>query len=187
MTGRVFFEEVIRENLNIGRPSQPELIFDHRVNKRTPVRFQIRVITEGVVPSLRCDFKSTRIKHYHKEGRALRMENTINNTRDLGIGKLLKNLTVLRQIGFQANRRLVDPPKVSHDCSIWEDAFDKVRPIEVEGQRAAGLRFGDRRVQALSQSWSCSVSNSVGLPIRKYEHYWRNCWDLIQLTISSQG
>jgi hypothetical protein len=39
---------------------------------------------------------------------------------------------------------------VSHDCSIGEDAFDKVvRPIEVAGQRAAGLRFGDPRVQAL--------------------------------------
>ena len=150
VTGRVFFEEVIRENLDIGRPSQVQLIFDRRVNKKTPGRFRTRVITEGVVPSLHCDYKSTRIKQYHKEGRALRTETTINNTRDFGIGKLLKNLPALRQIGFQANRRLLDVQKVSHDCSIGEDAFDKVvRPIKVEGQRAAGLRFGDHRVQAL--------------------------------------
>ena len=39
---------------------------------------------------------------------------------------------------------------MSHDCSIGEDAFDQVvRPIEVEGQRASALRFGDARVQAL--------------------------------------
>ncbi len=30
--GRVFFEEVIREDLDIGRPSQVQLIFDRRVN-----------------------------------------------------------------------------------------------------------------------------------------------------------
>jgi len=150
VTGRVFFEEVIRENLDIGRPSQVQLIFDQRVNKKTPGRFRTRVITNGVVPSLHVDYKNTRVKQYHKEGRALRTETTINNTRDFGIGKLLKNLPELRQVGFQANRRLLDVQKVSHDCSIGEDAFDKVvRPIEVDGQRAAALRFGDQRVQAL--------------------------------------
>ena len=74
VTGRVFFEEVIRENLDIGRPSQVQLIFDRRVSKKTPGRFRTRVITEGVVPSLHVDYKATRIKQYHKEGRALRTE-----------------------------------------------------------------------------------------------------------------
>jgi hypothetical protein len=150
VTGRVFFEEVIRENLDIGRPSQVQLIFDRRVLKRTPGRFRTRVITEGVIPSLHVDYKNTRIKQYHKEGRALRTETTINNTRDFGIGKLLKNLPALRQIGFRANRRLLDVQKISHDCAIGEDAFHQVvRPVEVDGQRASALRFGDERVQAL--------------------------------------
>src|SRR5215208_1569759 len=150
VTGRVFFEEVIRENLDIGRPGQVQLIFDRRVSRRTPGRFRTRVITDGVVPSLHVDYKNTRIKQYHKEGRALRTETTINNTRDFAIGKQLKNLPALRQIGFQSNRRLLEVQKISHDCAIGEDAFDKVvRPIEVDGQRAAALRFGDQRVQAL--------------------------------------
>ena len=150
VTGRVFFEEVIRENLDIGRPGQVQLIFDRRVTTRTPGRFRTRVITDGVVPSLHVDYKNTRIKQYHKEGRALRTETTINNTRDFGIGKLLKNLPALRQIGFRANRRLLDVQRVSHDCAVGEDAFDRVvRPAEVKGQRASALRFGDKRVQAL--------------------------------------
>ncbi|MGH8564034.1 MAG: hypothetical protein ACREXW_08045 [Gammaproteobacteria bacterium] len=75
---------------------------------------------------------------------------TINNTRDFGIGKQLKNLPALRQIGFKANRRLLDVQTISHDCSIGEEAFEKVvRPIEVEGQRASALRCGEGRVQAL--------------------------------------
>jgi hypothetical protein len=150
VTGRVFFEEVIRENLDIGRPGQVQLIFDRRVSRRTPGRFRTRVITDGVVPSLHVDYKHTRIKQYHKEGRALRTETTINNSRDFGIGKQLKNLPALRQIGFQANRRLLEVQKISHDCAIGEDAFTEVvSPIEVNGQRAAALRFGDARVQAL--------------------------------------
>ena len=150
VTGRIFFEEVIRENLDIGRPSQVQLIFDRRVTRTTPGRFRTRVITDGVIPSLHIDYKNTRIKQYHKEGRALRTETTINNTRDFGIGKLLKNLPALRQIGFRANRRLLDVQKISHDCAIGEDAFNRVvRPIEVDGQRASALRFGDERVQAL--------------------------------------
>ena len=150
LTGRIFFEEVIRENLDIGRPSQVQLIFDRRISSRTPGKFRTRVITDGVVPSLHVDYKNSRIKQYHKEGRALRTETTINNTRDFGIGKLLKNLPALRQVGFQANRRLLDVQTVSHDCSIGEDAFERVvRPIEVDGQRASALRFDDARVQAL--------------------------------------
>jgi hypothetical protein len=150
VTGRVFFEEVMRENLDLGRPSQVQLIFDRRVSRRTPGRFRTRVVTEGVVPSLHIDYKNTRIKQYHKEGRALRTETTINNTRDFSIGKRLKNLPALRHIGFRANRRLLDVQKISHDCSIGEDTFNQVvRPIEVAGQRASALPFGDHRVQAL--------------------------------------
>ena len=108
------------------------------------------MITDGVIPSLHVDYKNTRIKQYHKEGRALRTETTINNTRDFGIGKLLKNLPTLRHIGFQTNRRLLEVQRVPHDCAIGEDAFDKlVRPAEVEGQRVSALRFGDKRVQVL--------------------------------------
>jgi hypothetical protein len=149
-SGRVFFEEVIRENLDIGRPDQVQLIFNRRVTKRTPGRFRTRVLTEGVTPSLHIDYKRSRIKQYHKEGRALRTETTINNPRDFDIGKRLSNLPALRRLGFQANRRLLDVQRISQDCAIGEDAFQGINgPVEVDGQRASALRFADRVVQAL--------------------------------------
>src|SRR3989441_3967417 len=153
-TGRVFFEEVIRENLDIGRPDQVQLIFERKIVRKgphpTPGRFRTRVITQGVYPSLHVDYKRTRIKQYHKEGRALRTETTINDTRDFKIGKRLKNLPALRQIGFRANRRLLHVQTLSHDCLLGEDAFQQVnQPRDVSGQRVAGLRFTDPRVQAL--------------------------------------
>lgn len=152
VTGRVFFEEVIRENLDIGRPSQVALIFDRKVSRRTPGRFRTRVITDGVTPSLHVDYKKSRIKQYHKEGEALRTETTINDTRDFAIGRRLENLDDLRKIGFAANRRLIDVQRIGHDCFIGEAAFqDMQKPVTVGDQRAAALRFADPRVQALMQ------------------------------------
>ena len=150
VTGRIFFEEVIRENLDIGRPSQVSLVFDRKVNRRTPGPFRTRVITDGVVPSLHVDYKKTRIKQYHKEGQALRTETTINDTRDFAIGRRIENLELLRKIGFVANRRLLDVQRIGHDCFIGEASFqDMQRPVTVNDQRAAALRFADPRVQAL--------------------------------------
>ena len=150
ISGRVFFEQVIRENLDIGRPDKVQLIFNRRIHRNTPGRFRTRVITQGVAPSLHIDYKNTRIKQYHKQGRALRTETTINNTRDFRIGRRLHNLSALRAIGFQANRRLLDVQKISHDPAIGEDAFRELTgPMEVCGQRTSGLRFGDPTVLAL--------------------------------------
>jgi hypothetical protein len=150
VTGRVFFEEVIRENLDVGRPDQVQLIFDRRVTRQTPGRFRTRVLTDGVVPSLHVDYKHSRIKQYHKEGRALRTETTINDTRDFALGRGLTNLSALRKVGFQANRRLLDVQRLSHDCAIAEGTVERVhRPIIVNGQRVAALRVLDPRVVAL--------------------------------------
>jgi hypothetical protein len=149
-TGRIFFEEVIRENLDLGRPDQVQLIFQRRVKKDTPGRFRTRVLTAGVVPSLHVDYKTTKIKQYHKEGRGLRTETTINNPCDFNIGKRLHNLPALRKIGFQANRRLLDVQQISHDCTIGEEAFRRVNePVVMDGQRASALRFADPQVLAL--------------------------------------
>jgi hypothetical protein len=51
LSGRVFFEDVIRQSLDLGRPDQVALIFECR-SRRTPSHFRTRVITQGVTPSL---------------------------------------------------------------------------------------------------------------------------------------
>jgi len=152
VAGRIFFEEVIRENLDLGRPDNVQLIFERRVSKRTPGRFRTRVITEGVLPSLYVDYKSSRIKQYFKEGQALRTETTINDTYDFGIGRRLENLPALRELGFTANRRLLDVQRASQDCRIGEDVFREVTsPCQVDGQRASALPYGNELVMLLFQ------------------------------------
>jgi hypothetical protein len=153
LTGRLFFEAAIRENLDLGRPEHVQLIFERRITQATPSRFRTRVITEGVTPALHIDYKHSRLKQYHKEGQALRTETTINDTRDFYLGKRLTNLPALQQIGFQANRRLLRVQTLSHDCLLGEDAFQQVnQPRELAGQRVAALRFTDPRAHALLQA-----------------------------------
>jgi hypothetical protein len=151
--GRLFFEQVIRENLDLGRPQEVQLIFNRRINRSTPGRWRTRIVTKDVTPSLNVYYKSARIKQYHKENRALRTETTINNAYDFGIGKRLCNLPKLRAIGFAANRRLLDVERMSHDCMLAETTFQTINsPVAAGDQRASGLRFGDPRVHPLLQA-----------------------------------
>jgi hypothetical protein len=155
VSGRIFFEQVIRDNLDIGRPDQVGLVFERRVisrgRHRTPGRFRTRVITDGVTPSLHVDYKHTTIKAYHKERRALRTETTINNTHDFEIGKRLVNLPALREIGFHANRRLLGVQRLDHDPIIGaRDLHTLTDPVVTDkGTRVPGLRLGQQRSHAL--------------------------------------
>ena len=85
VSGRISFEQVLHDNLDAGRPDHIGLVFGRRIVTRgrrpTPGKFRTRVLTEGVTPSLHVDYKNSKIKQYHKLGRALRTETTINNTR----------------------------------------------------------------------------------------------------------
>jgi hypothetical protein len=147
LSGRVFFDQVIHDNLGIGRPDQVGLIFGRRIVRKgpraTPGRFRTRVITEDVTPSLHVDYKNSKIKQYHKLRKAIRTETTINETRDFGIGKRPTNLPALRQIGFPANRRLLGAQMLSHDPIAGADALAQVTDpvITPAGTRVAGLRL----------------------------------------------
>ncbi|MBO0882874.1 MAG: hypothetical protein J2P17_21570 [Mycobacterium sp.] len=175
VAGRVFFEQVIRDNLDIGRPDQVALIFDRRLTRRgknaTPGRFRTRVITEGVTPSLHVDYKHTRIKQYHKEGRALRTETTINDTTDFGIGKRLTNLPALREIGTHANRRLLCVQTLGHDPITGVDALDTITsPVTTAtGTRVPGLRLAQRRSHAPLQAllmFACQTNGFTNRDLR---------------------
>lgn len=125
---------VIRENLDLGRPKQMQLIFDRSITKATPGPFRTRVITDGVIPSLHLDYKGARIKQYHKEGQALRTETTINNTRDFYLGKSLHNLPVLRKIGVQANGRVLQVQTIAQNSMVAAETLQQLqRPRMVAG------------------------------------------------------
>ena len=151
LRGREFFEEVIRDNLDLGRPDRVQLIFGRRVTKRTPGEFRTRVIQDGVHPSLHIQYKNFDLKQYFKEGRGCRTEGTFRNAGDFGANKGLSNLPYLQKIGRQINRRLLEVERVSHNSGMSGDSIQRVvQPAVTEdGQKAPGLKFGQPRVMAL--------------------------------------
>jgi hypothetical protein len=154
--GRHFFEAVIRENLDLGRPNRVRLLFPLRLTRATPppaFGYRTRVITDGVQPSLHVEYKSSHVKQYFKEQHALRTETTINNPMDFYVRKAIDNLSHLRDLGQQANRKLLEVERLSHHCVLTQDALDRLQQPTVEaGQRVSALRFGDPRVMALCQA-----------------------------------
>lgn len=151
--GRHFFEQVIRDNLDLGRPSRVSLLFPTKLTRRTPAPphgYRTRVITRGVTPSLPVAYKQSHVKPYFKDERALRTETTINNPGDFGVHKGIEHLPYLRARGVQINRQVLEVERVSQQCVLTQAALDRLqRPTVEAGGRAAGLRFGDPRVMAL--------------------------------------
>jgi hypothetical protein len=90
---------------------------------------------------------------YFKEQHALRTETTINNPMDFYVRKGLENLSYLRELGHQVNRKLLEVERVSHHCVLTQEALDRLqRPTVEDGQRVSAVRFGDPRVMALFQA-----------------------------------
>jgi len=183
VSGRIFFEHVIRDNLDIGRAEQVGLIFNRRIQhgrkRPTPSRFRTRVITNGVTPSLHADYKHSSIKQYHKQGRALRTETTINDSSDFGICKGLVNLPALREIGFSANRRLLGVQRLDHDPLLGaQQLHDILGPVVTDtGTKIPGLKLGQARSHALLSALLTFRTHIAGFTNR----------DLRQLTAHLRG
>lgn len=151
LRGREFFEEIIRDNLDLGRPDRVQLIFDRVVTKKTPGQFRTRVIQDGVHPSLHINYKNSHLKQYFKEGRGCRTEGTFRDPGDFGVNKGIANLAYLQKIGREINRRLLEVERVSHNSGLSGDSIQRVvQPTVTEdGEKAPALKFGQPRVMAL--------------------------------------
>ena len=149
--GRALVENIIRDNLDLGRPDRVSLLFERRVTKATPSQFHTRVIQHGVLPSIRIRYKHSALKQYFKDGRGLRTEMMVNNMTDFGFNKGLANFADIVAFGYECNNRLLQQLQLSQDCFL---PLDEVRQLGLpthlnNGQRASALRFADQRVMAL--------------------------------------
>lgn len=151
--GRDWFERVIRDQLTLARPDHVAVVFARKIISTTPGRFQTRVFNRGDQVALQVQYKHSKVKQYFKEGRALRTEMTVNDTRDFGVGRLLTNANwdALVEIGHQVNERLLDAELEA--CACAPDAATLERVVlparTADGLPAPALRFGDPRAQAL--------------------------------------
>lgn len=163
LAARAFFDAVIAENVGLGRPSEVSLVFDRRVQRNTPGQFRTRVVTEGVEPTLSITYKSSRVKQYLKQGRAIRTETVINQPNDVGVQRRVTHLEELRAITKGVNRRILDVQRVATGPDLSASLFEQVAlPYGCDGQRTVALRYGDPRVMALMAALTLSLHHIAG-------------------------
>jgi hypothetical protein len=181
---RAWFEAAIAGHLDLGRPERVSLVVDRRIvnrgKRKTPGRFATEVFTRDVAPQLQIHYKSSKAEAYLKEGRALRVETTVNNPDDFGVHKTLSsdNWRALRRLGAQTNARFLaaigEGQSGLPDLATLEAV---VLPTTHDGQRAPGLRFGEPRVMALLASMAAFAHVVGGLTNRtlraQMEALWR--------------
>jgi hypothetical protein len=150
---RGFFEALIVDNLDLGRPRNVEIIFGRRVRRDTIGTFRTAIDRRdngGVL--LNVFYRHSRIKQYLKDDRAMRIETVCNTPRDLGCHARLRNLDELQAKARACNQRILQAERVGQGCVLASPAFERIaRPtVDAAGRRTPALRFGDPRVMALT-------------------------------------
>ena len=128
---RAFFDALVTDNLDLGRPDNVEIIFDRQVRDRhrRPV-FKTNVITRGTEVTINAFYKHSRIKQYLKDGRALRVETVVNAPGDLGCQRRLHNLDELQARARAVNARLLHTERAGEGCvlRIQSSSGSRTRP-----------------------------------------------------------
>ena len=150
--GRAFFEALVADNLDLGRPEQVELIFGRQdpADRTTTGVFATRVVTRGVDVTVNVGYKHSRIKQYLKDGRALRIETVINDPTTSACSaawSICPNCRP-RPVPSTAACSILNVSVRAVSLRVQPLSGSRNRP-SVDGRRAPALRFGDPRVMAL--------------------------------------
>jgi hypothetical protein len=169
---RAFFDALVTDNLDLGRPDTLEIIFDRQVRagkqRATPGTFKTKVITRGTEVTINAFYKHSRIKQYLKDGRALRIETVLNDAYDIGCQRRLHNLDELQARARAINDRLLHTERAGQSCVLANPVFERIAhpTADAAGRRATAMRFGDSRVQALAGALCVTVCAVTGITNR---------------------
>jgi hypothetical protein len=167
---RAFFEALIADNLDIGRPASVEIIFGRKIRRDTPGTFRTAIDRPVIGPNagqvvVNVFYKHSRVKQYLKDGRAMRIETVINGPRDLGCNARLPNLAELQDKARAINRRILDAERAGQGTVLASPAFERIAhpSLNADGRRTPALRFGDPRVMALAGALCATLLTAAGI------------------------
>jgi len=167
---RAFFEALIADNLDIGRPASVEIIFGRKIRRDTPGVFRTAIDRPVIGPDtgqvvVNIFYKHSRVKQYLKDGRAMRIETVINVPRDLGCNARLPNLAELQGKARAVNRRILDAERAGQGTVLASPAFERIAhpSVTADGRRTPALRFGDPRVMALAGALCATLLTATGI------------------------
>jgi hypothetical protein len=167
---RFFFEALIGDNLDIGRPANVEIIFGRQVRRNTPGVFRTAIDRPAIGPDaggvvLNVFYKHSRVKQYLKDRRAMRIETVINGPRDVGCNARLPNLAELQDKARAVNRRILEAERAGQGTVLASPAFERIAhpSVDADGRRTPALRFGDPRVMALAGALCATLLAATGI------------------------
>jgi hypothetical protein len=151
---RGFFEALLGDNIEMGRPDHATVIWGRQIRKNTPGQFATRVLTRGVETKIDFTYKNSRVKEYLKEGKAMRIETVINSPTDFDVKRRLEHLDELQAKGRGVNDRLLAQQRAGQDCAIDSPLFERMSlPYNHEGALCVYVHtvtgFTNRSLRAL--------------------------------------
>jgi hypothetical protein len=167
---RAFFEALLRENMDLGRLENVELLFRRgqrlgAASGTPPGGFKTRIGQRCHRVTMNVFYKNSRLKQYLKDGTALRIETVINSPKDLRCNRQLHNLPELQDKARAINDRLLHTETAGQDTVLVSPVIERItRPtVTGDGRKAPALRFGDLRVQALAGATAAMLFTVAGI------------------------
>ena len=168
---RAFFEALLCENMDLGRPENVELLFRRGQRLGRPTLppagggFKTKIDRYCDLVTLNVFYRNSRLKQYLKDGVALRIETVVNDPRDLRCNRQLQNLPELQDKARAINARLLETETVGQGTALVSPVIERItRPTLTDGGRKApALRFGDLRVQALAGAIAAMLFTVTGI------------------------
>jgi hypothetical protein len=167
---RSFFEALLVENMDLGRPENVELLFRRGQRLGRPTfpptgGFKTAIDRYCHLVTLNVFYRHSRLKQYLKDGVALRIETVINDPKDLRCNRLLPNLPELQGKARAINDRLLDTETVGQGSALVSPVIERItRPtVTDDGRKAPALRFGDLRVHALAGALASMLMAVTGI------------------------
>jgi hypothetical protein len=168
---RAFFEALLCENMDLGRPENVELLFRRGQRLGRPTLppagggFKTKIDRYCNLVTLNVFYRNSRLKQYLKDGVALRIETVVNDPRDLRCNRQLQNLPELQDKARAINARLLETETAGQGTALVSPVIERItRPtLTGEGRKAPALRFGDLRVQALAGAVAAMLFTVTGI------------------------
>ena len=171
---RAFFEALLCENMDLGRPENVELLFRRGERRGQPAiappggGFRTTIDRYCHMVTVNVFYKNSRVKQYLKDGVALRIETVVNSPDDLGCRRMLPNLPELQDKARAINARLLHTETAGQGTVLVSPVIERItRPtVTGDGRKAPALRFGDLRVQALAGATAAMLFTVTGITNR---------------------
>jgi hypothetical protein len=170
---RAFFEALVADNLDLGRPEHVEVLFKRSPRGRKPKdpaggAFKTAIDRSSNGVTINAFWRHSRVRQYLKDGRALRIETVVNSPDDLGVARRLHNLDELQARARAVNTRLLHTERAAQGCVFDSPAFARISQPTLTGTAGGPQDYGSAALECRPRPvpWPTRCAPSPASPTR---------------------